>query len=79
MFMALYVGIVAFSLPGALIATLTGGFLFGVFPGALFNVTAATLAASAIFLAAQLGSWRTAAAAKMACGPWRREEDQRGH
>lgn len=54
-FIALYVGIVAFSLPGALIATLTGGFLFGVFPGALFNVTAATLGASAIFLAARWG------------------------
>ena len=41
-FIAAYVVIVAFSLPGATIATLTGGFLFGVFPGALFNVGAAT-------------------------------------
>ena len=37
-FIAAYVVIVAFSLPGATIATLTGGFLFGVFPGVLFNV-----------------------------------------
>ena len=54
-FIAAYVAIVAFSLPGATIATLTGGFLFGVFPGALFNVTAATLGAIAIFMAAKWG------------------------
>jgi uncharacterized membrane protein YdjX (TVP38/TMEM64 family) len=54
-FMAAYVAIVAFSLPGATIATLTGGFLFGVFPGALFNVTAATIGATFIFLAARWG------------------------
>lgn len=55
-FVAAYVVIVAFSLPGATVATLTGGFLFGLFPGALFNVTAATLGATAIFLAARMGA-----------------------
>lgn len=55
-FMAAYAAIVAFSLPGATIATLTGGFLFGVFPGTLFNVVAATLGATAIFLAARWGA-----------------------
>lgn len=54
-FIALYVAIVAFSLPGATIATLTGGFLFATFPGALFNVTGATLGAILIFLAARWG------------------------
>lgn len=54
-FIAAYVVIVAFSLPGATIATLTGGFLFSTFPGALFNVTAATIGATAIFLAARMG------------------------
>jgi uncharacterized membrane protein YdjX (TVP38/TMEM64 family) len=54
-FIGLYVVVVAFSLPGATIATLTGGFLFGTFPGALFNVTAATLGATIIFLAARWG------------------------
>ncbi|MDE0347953.1 MAG: VTT domain-containing protein [Boseongicola sp.] len=54
-FIAAYVVIVAFSLPGATIATLTGGFLFSIFPGALFNVTAATIGATAIFLAARMG------------------------
>jgi uncharacterized membrane protein YdjX (TVP38/TMEM64 family) len=54
-FMLAYVAIVAFSLPGASLATLTGGFLFGVFPGALFNVTAATIGAVLIFAAVRLG------------------------
>jgi len=54
-FVAAYVAIVAFSLPGATIATLTGGFLFSTFPGALFNITGATLGATLIFLAARWG------------------------
>lgn len=54
-FILAYVVIVAFSLPGATIATLTGGFLFATFPGALFNVTGATLGAVLIFLAARYG------------------------
>ncbi|WP_342077124.1 TVP38/TMEM64 family protein [Yoonia sp. SS1-5] len=54
-FIAAYVLIVAFSLPGASIATLTGGFLFATFPGALFNMTGATIGATAIFLAARWG------------------------
>jgi len=54
-FIAAYAAIVAFSLPGATIATLTGGFLFATFPGALFNVTAATIGAVGIFLAARWG------------------------
>lgn len=54
-FVLVYVLIVAFSLPGATVATLTGGFLFATFPGALFNVTAATIGATIIFLAARWG------------------------
>ena len=54
-FIAVYVLIVAFSLPGATIATLTGGFLFATFPGALFNIIGATIGAAAIFLAARWG------------------------
>ncbi len=54
-FIAAYIVIVAFSLPGATIATLTGGFLFATFPGFLFNVTGATIGATAIFLAARWG------------------------
>lgn len=54
-FVAVYVAIVALSLPGGTVATLTGGFLFGLFPGVLFNVTGATLGAVLIFLAARTG------------------------
>lgn len=54
-FITAYVVIVAFSLPGATIATLTGGFLFATFPGAFFNVLGATIGATAIFLAARWG------------------------
>ena len=54
-FVGLYVVVVAFSLPGAAIMTLTGGFLFGIFPGALFNLVGATLGAIALFLAARWG------------------------
>ncbi|WP_420826222.1 TVP38/TMEM64 family protein [Shimia biformata] len=54
-FVAAYVVIVAFSLPGALVASLTGGFLFGMFPGTLFNMVAATVGATVIFLAARWG------------------------
>jgi uncharacterized membrane protein YdjX (TVP38/TMEM64 family) len=54
-FIVLYIVIVGFSLPGATVATLTGGFLFGVFPGVLFNLIGATVGAIAIFLAARAG------------------------
>ena len=54
-YMIAYVLVVAFSLPGALVMTLTGGFLFGLVPGALMTVTAATLGAVVIFLAARFG------------------------
>ena len=53
-FILCYVLIVTFSLPGALIATLTGGFLFGTFFGAAVNVTAATIGATLIFSAARM-------------------------
>jgi uncharacterized membrane protein YdjX (TVP38/TMEM64 family) len=54
-FVLAYALIVAFSLPGATVATLTGGFLFATFPGALFNIAGATIGATAIFLAARWG------------------------
>ncbi|MBK5928858.1 TVP38/TMEM64 family protein [Rhodobaculum claviforme] len=54
-FMATYVAVVLFALPGALIASLTGGFLFGLFPGVLFNVVSATVGSVLIFLAVRWG------------------------
>ena len=61
LFMLAYVVIVAFSLPGAAIASLTGGFLFALFPGVAYNVLAATMGAMVVFLAIRAGlgaSWR---------------------
>lgn len=61
-FVAIYFVIVAFSLPGAAVASVTGGFLFGLGLGATFNVIAASLGAFAIFLAARWGLGKTLAA-----------------
>jgi len=55
LFIAAYITVVTFSLPGATIASITGGFLFATFPGSLFNIVAATTGASLIFLAARWG------------------------
>ncbi len=54
-FIAAYATAGAFSLPGATIFTLTGGFLFATVPGVFYNVTGAGLGAIAIFLAARTG------------------------
>lgn len=55
LFVVIYTLVVAFSLPGATVATLTGGFLFGLFPGVLFNLSGASLGAMALFLAVRAG------------------------
>jgi uncharacterized membrane protein YdjX (TVP38/TMEM64 family) len=55
LFVLAYVAIVAFSLPGAAVASVTGGFLFGLGLGTTFNVLAATIGAAGIFLAARAG------------------------
>lgn len=55
LFLLAYTAIVAFSLPGGTIATLAGGFLFGTFPGVIFNVLGATLGATLLFLAIRAG------------------------
>lgn len=54
-FIAIYALVAGLSLPGATIMTLTGGFLFATFPGFLYNVTGATLGATAVFVAARWG------------------------
>ena len=54
-FIAAYAAIIAFALPGAAIASITGGFLFAMFPGTLFNMIAATLGATGTFMAARYG------------------------
>lgn len=52
-FMLVYAGVVALSVPGAVWLTLGAGFLFGTWVGAALVVPAATLGASLIFLAAR--------------------------
>ena len=67
MFMVLYAAAVAFSLPGGLVMTITGGFLFGNIFGTSYVVVAATIGATGIFLVARtaLGEPLRARA-----GPW---------
>lgn len=54
-FIAIYAAVVVLSIPGAVILTLAGGFLFGLFPGVIYNVVAATLGAVIVFTAARTG------------------------
>ncbi|MGV8989118.1 MAG: TVP38/TMEM64 family protein [Cypionkella sp.] len=54
-FILLYTLVVVISIPGALVLTLSGGFLFGLFPGVIYNVVAATLGAIIVFSAARTG------------------------
>ena len=66
-FMAIYALATAMSLPGALVLTISGGFLFGTLLGGLYVVIGATLGAIAIFLIAKtaLGD-----ALRSKAGPW---------
>ena len=54
-YLALYIAVVGFSIPGGVFLTLGGGFLFGAIFGTIFTVIGATLGATAIFLAAKTG------------------------
>ncbi|WP_264212256.1 TVP38/TMEM64 family protein [Leisingera thetidis] len=55
LFIGIYVAVVVFSLPGAAVASVTGGFLFGLAAGTALNVMSATIGAAGIFLAARWG------------------------
>ncbi len=50
-FVAIYAVVIAFSIPGGLVLTLAGGFLFGTVLAASYVIVGATLGATAIFLA----------------------------
>lgn len=52
-FMLAYIAVVALSLPGGLIMTLTGGLLFGWQIGAVATIAAATIGATLVFLIAK--------------------------
>jgi uncharacterized membrane protein YdjX (TVP38/TMEM64 family) len=66
-YMAIYAVAVAFSLPGGLVLSITGGFLFGTLWGSLYIVIGATVGATALFMIAKsaLGDFLRAKA-----GPW---------
>lgn len=72
-FVVLYAVMVAISLPGGVLLTVAGGFLFGVVLGSVLVVTGATLGAVAIFLAARTALGETL---RRRAGGWvRRLED----
>ncbi|MGI9488195.1 MAG: TVP38/TMEM64 family protein [Geminicoccaceae bacterium] len=66
-FIAIYALATAMSLPGGVILTITGGFLFGIWLGGLYVVMGATLGAVAIFLIAKSALGDTL---KRKAGPW---------
>jgi uncharacterized membrane protein YdjX (TVP38/TMEM64 family) len=53
LFILVYAGIVALSVPGATVLTLAGGFLFGTWLGGLGALIGATIGASIVFLIAR--------------------------
>ena len=55
LYIAVYAGLVALSVPGAAVLTIAGGFLFGTWLGTLCAVVGATLGATGIFLAVRAG------------------------
>ena len=60
-FMAVYVVIVALSIPGASLLTMSGGILFGVAVGAAASVVASTTGATIVFLIARSACGETLA------------------
>src|SRR5438270_824012 len=52
-YMAIYILVVALSIPGSLFLTITGGILFGVVVGGIATVISATVGATIIFLVAK--------------------------
>ncbi len=55
-YMAIYVAVVALSIPGAAFMTITGGFLFGQLRGAAMVVIAATLGATVVFISVKMAT-----------------------
>ncbi len=54
-FWVFYLILVVFSLPGAAVASVSGGFLFGLGAGLLINITAASTGAALLFLLVRYG------------------------
>ena len=45
-FMLIYISVVTFSIPGATVLSVTGGFIFGLEVGLILNIVSATLGAT---------------------------------
>ena len=54
-FMLIYISVVTFSIPGATILSVTGGFIFGLEVGLILNILSASIGATFLFLAVRLG------------------------
>jgi uncharacterized membrane protein YdjX (TVP38/TMEM64 family) len=52
-YIAVYIAVTAFSIPGAAVLTLAGGYLYGIFAGAFYVNIGATAGACAAFLASR--------------------------
>jgi len=66
-FIGLYIVVVAFSLPGGAVMTVSGGFLFGALLATIYTVVAATIGATLLFLIARTSLGE---ALKAKAGPW---------
>ncbi|MDJ0949785.1 MAG: TVP38/TMEM64 family protein [Alphaproteobacteria bacterium] len=66
-FMAGYAAVVAMSLPGAAVMTITGGFLFGAVLGSCWVVIAATLGATILF---EIARTSLGEGLRQRAGPW---------
>jgi uncharacterized membrane protein YdjX (TVP38/TMEM64 family) len=62
-YLLVYAGLTALSVPGAMLMTLAGGFLFGPWLGATYALVGATLGATAVFFAARVGLYGLASRA----------------
>jgi uncharacterized membrane protein YdjX (TVP38/TMEM64 family) len=66
-YISVYALAVAFSIPGAVVLTIAGGFLFGTWAGGLFVVIGATIGAVGVFLAARTAFGE---GLRRRAGPW---------
>ena len=67
LFVVAYAAATALSVPGGVILTLTGGFLFGIWEGTAAVVVGATIGATAVFMAAR---YLLADLLRAKAGPW---------
>ncbi len=67
LFMAIYAAVIAMSLPGGAVMTITGGFLFGAALGSCWVVIAATIGATILF---EIARTSVGEGLRQRAGPW---------